>query len=155
MKRTILAAAAALSLVAGGAQARPIPDAGLTIEELLAFMKSAGFEATIQRTDDGERYIATKKDGINFDIDVYDCEKSRCRAIQFVATFELKTKLSAAKLNEWNLNKRYVRLYARNDGDPAFAYDANVAPGGTYEALQDDVDVFILFIPDMLEHIGW
>ncbi|WP_296595235.1 YbjN domain-containing protein [Phenylobacterium sp.] len=157
MKRTILAVAtaAALLLGAGGAEARPIPEAGLTVEELLAFVKSAGFDAKIEKTDDGSPYVTTKKDGINFDVDLYDCDHGKCRAIQFVASFDLKEPLSAAKANEWNLKKRYVRVYLDQTGDPIFAYDANVAPGGTYEALQDDLDVFLQFLPEMLEHIGW
>jgi len=158
MKRTILAAATAAFLVLGGAgeaAARPIPAAGMTVEEVLAFVKSAGFDAKIEKTDDGEPYVTTSKDGINFDIDLYDCERGKCRAIQFLASFDLKEPLSAAKANEWNMTKRYVRVYLDKTGDPVFAYDANVAPGGTYEALQDDLDVFLQFIPEMLEHIGW
>jgi hypothetical protein len=158
MKRTILALAAVFSMAigVGAAQARPIPEAGMTIEEVLTFMKGAGFEAAITKDNDGDRYVTTKKDGINFEVDVYDCDKAgRCRAVQFVASFELKAKLAADKVNEWNRDKRYVRIYLGKDGDPVFSYDANVAPGGTYEALQDDLDVFVQFIPDMLEHIGW
>lgn len=155
MKRMLLAAAAALVLGVGAAQARPIPDEGLTVEEVLAFMKSAGFEAKIAKTDQGEPYVTTAKDGVNFDLDLYDCKDSRCRAVQFVASFDLKEPLSAAKANEWNLKKRYVRVYLDNTGDPIFAYDANLSPGGTYEALQDDLDVFVQFLPEMLEHIGW
>jgi len=157
MKRAILAAAAAatLMLAGGGAEARPIPDAGLSVEDVLAFMKSAGFDAKIEKTDDGSPYVSTSKDGVNFDLDLYDCDHGKCRAIQFVASFDLKEPLSAAKANEWNLKKRYVRVYLDQSGDPVFAYDANLAPGGTYEALQDDVDVFVQFLPEMLEHIGW
>jgi len=155
MKRLMLAALAALTLGAGGAQARPIPDTGLTVEELLAFVKSAGFDAKIEKTDQGEPYVATSKDGINFDLDLYDCDKAKCRAVQFVASFDLKEPLGADKANAWNLQKRYVRVYLDKSGDPIFAYDANLAPGGTYEALQDDLDIFIQFLPEMLEHIGW
>ena len=155
MKRILLAAAAALVLGVGGAQARPINEAGLTIEELLAFMKSAGFDAKIDKTGDGTPYVTTSKDDVNFDLDLYDCEKARCRAVQFVASFDLKEPLSAAKANEWNLSKRYVRVYLDKGGDPVFAYDANLGPGGTYEALQDDLDVFVQFLPEMLDHIGW
>lgn len=155
MKRLLVAIAAAMSLGAGAAHARPIPDAGLTVEEVLAFMKSAGFDAKIAKADDGAPYITTSKDGINFNLDLYDCKDARCRAVQFVASFDVKEPLGAAKANEWNLKKRYVRVYLDDSGDPVFAYDANLAPGGAYEALQDDVDVFIQFLPEMLEHIGW
>jgi hypothetical protein len=155
MKRMLLAAVAALSLAAGAVQARPIPEAGLTVEEVLAFMKGAGFDAKIAKTDEGAPYVTTQKDGINFDVDLYDCADNRCRALQFVASFDLKEPLPAAKANEWNLKKRYVRVYLDQSGDPIFAYDANVSPGGAYEALQDDLDVFVQFFPEMLEHIGW
>ncbi|TAJ70989.1 MAG: YbjN domain-containing protein [Phenylobacterium sp.] len=155
MKRMLLAAVSALVLGVGAAQARPIPDAGLTVEEVLAFMKSAGFDAKIAKTDAGEPYVATQKDGVNFNIDLYDCADRRCRAVQFVASFDLKDPLPAAKANEWNLKKRYVRAYLDGSGDPIFAYDANLAPGGSYEALEDDLDVFVQFFPEILEHIGW
>ena len=151
----LLAAVAALSLGAGAAQARPIPEAGLTVEELLAFMQGAGFEAKIAKTDAGEPYVATAKDGVNFELDLYDCKDRRCRAVQFVASFDLKDPLSSAKANAWNMKKRYIRVYLDQAGDPVFAYDANLAPGGAYEALQDDLDVFVQFFPEMLEHIGW
>jgi len=155
MKHLLLAVAAALALGAGAADARPIPNAGLTVEEVLAFMKSAGFDAKIVKTDAGEPYVTTAKDGINFDVDLYDCADRRCRAVQFLASFDLKEPLGADKANAWNLKKRYVRVYLDQNGDPVFAYDANLAPGGSYEALQDDLDVFVLFLPEMLEHIGW
>lgn len=157
MTRTILAAAAAFSLALGvaGAQARPIPDAGLTVEEISAFMKSAGYDPKIEKSGDGSSYVTAKKDGVAFDIDTYDCDKARCRAIQFVASFDLKDPLPLAKVNEWNLKKRYVRAYVDESGDPVFAYDANVSPGGSYEALQDDLDVFVQFLPEILEHIEW
>lgn len=149
------AAAAALLLVGPAAQARPIPAAGLTVEEVAAFLKSAGYDAKIEKTDDGTPYVTSRASDINFDIDLYDCDAGRCRAIQFVASFDLKAPLGADKANAWNLSKRYVRVYLDKSGDPIFAYDANVAPGGTYEALQDDLDVFTQFLPEMLEHIGW
>ncbi len=155
MIRYLLAGAACLAFC-GPAQARPIPDKGITVEEVAAFVKSAGFDPKIQKSDQGKPYVhATTESGVNFDIDLYDCTEGRCRALQFVASFDLKEPMPAAKVNEWNATKRYLRTYIDANGDPTFLYDANVAPGGTYEALQDDLDVFLQFMPDMLEHIGW
>jgi hypothetical protein len=151
----LLALVAALMLGVGAAQARPIPEAGLTVEEVAAWLKSEGFDAKISKTDDGAPYVATAKAGINFDVDLYDCTDGRCRALQFVAGFDLKEPLPPAKANEWNAKKRYLRAYIDQNGDPTFAYDTNVGPGGTYEALQDDLNVFVQFLPQVLEHIGW
>jgi hypothetical protein len=155
MRRLLLAAAASLALC-GAAEARPINDKGLSVEEVSAWLKSAGFEPKIQKTAEGESYVHSQtKDGINFDIDLYDCTEGRCRALQFVASFDLKEPLPMAKVNDWNRKKRYLRAAIDENGDPTFYYDANVAPGGTFEALQDDLDVFMQFMPEVLEHIGW
>jgi hypothetical protein len=154
MIRYLLAAAACLAL-AGAAEARPIPDKGMTVEEVSAWLKSAGFDPKIETSKDGASYVHSTSKGINFDIDLYDCAEGRCRGLQFVASFDMKEPLPAAKINEWNRTKRYLRGYIDENGDPTFLYDANVAPGGTYEALQDDLDTFIQFLPQILEHIGW
>ena len=155
MIRYLLAAAAWLAL-SGAAEARPIPDKGMTVEEVAAFVKSAGFDPKIMKTEQGQPYVqSTTATGVNFSIDLYDCTEGRCRAVQFVASFDLKEPLAADKANAWNMNKRYLRLYLNETGDPVFLYDANVAPGGTYEALQDDLDVFVQFMSEALEHIGW
>lgn len=155
MRRILLALVAALTLGVGAAQARPIPAAGLTVEEVAAWLKGAGLDPKISKTDDGEPYVSTAKGGINFDVDLYDCADGRCRALQFVAGFDLKEPLPADKANAWNLKKRYVRVYLDANGDPTFAYDVNVAPGGSYEALDDDLDIFVQFLPEILAYIGW
>jgi hypothetical protein len=158
VKRLLLAAAVGLSLVGGSAQARPIDEKGMTIEEVVAWVKAAGYEPKVAKTDSGERYVSTKtKDGrVNFDVDLYDCDDAgRCRALQFTASFDMDEKVTLEKANAWNRANRYVRMYVDADGDPIFQYDANVAPGGTFEALDDDLHVFIGFIPTILQHIGW
>lgn len=155
MKRMLLALVAALTLGAGGAHARPIPNAGLTVEEVAAWMKGAGYEPKIEKTDEGAPYVSAAKDGVQFEVDLYDCNDGRCRALQFAAGFDLKDPLPPAKVNAWNAAKRYLRVYVDDNGDPTFAYDANLAPGGTYEALDDDLDIFVQLLPEVLEHIGW
>lgn len=154
MIRYLLAAAACLALC-GAAQARPIPPKGMTVEEVAAFVKAAGFDPKIAKTEQGQPYVSTTANGVNFNVDLYDCTDGRCRAVQFVASFDLKDPLPAHKANAWNLDKRYLRLALNDTGDPSFLYDANVAPGGTYEALQDDLKVFLQFLQEGMQHIGW
>lgn len=156
MIRHLLAAAACLALAAGSAQARPIPDKGMTVEEVSAWLKSVGHEPKIQKTDDGEPYVeSTTAGGVKFSVDLYDCAEGRCRALQFVASFDVTDPLPLDKVNAWNRKQRYLRAYIDDSGDPTFAYDANVAPGGTFEALHDDFDIFLQILPIALEHIGW
>ena len=160
MKRVLAAAAASLAIAAlasaGAAEARPIPEAGLAIEDVIAFLKAEGFDPKVEKTDDGTRYVqAQAANGVKFEVDLYDCTDGRCRAVQFLSSFDLEQPLGLEKANDWNRTKRYVRVYLDPAGDPIFAYDANVAPGGTFEALRDDLDVFLQFLPEMLQHIGW
>ncbi|MDZ4370689.1 MAG: YbjN domain-containing protein, partial [Phenylobacterium sp.] len=156
MMRVLLAAAVSLAITAGAAEARPIPKDGLAIEDVIAFLKAEGFEPKVERGDDGTRYVqAELPNGVKFEVDLYDCADNKCRALQFLSSFDLKEPLGAEKANAWNQSKRYVRVYLDESGDPIFAYDANVAPGGTFEALQDDLDVFLQFLPEILQHIGW
>lgn len=157
MKRLVMAAVAlaAASLAAGSVQAKPIPDAGLTLEEVKAWMESDDYKVTIETYDSGTRYLRSDTDGVKFDVDFYDCDKDRCRALQLNAGFDMDDGLPQEKVNQWNREKRYLRCYDDDSGDPHFAYDVNVAPGGTYEALKDDMDVFAGFLPDVLKFIGW
>jgi len=155
MRRILLAAAACLALAGGAAEARPIPDKGMTVEEVAAWLKAAGLEPKIENSKGGASYVHSSAGGVNFDVDLYDCAEGRCRALQFVASFDMKEPLPAARANEWNMTQRYVRAYLDANGDPTFVYDANVAPGGSFEALQDDLDVFLQLLPAILEHIGW
>lgn len=146
---------AALAL-SGGAQARPIDEQGLSVEEVAAWVKSVGFDPKIEKTDAGEPYVRIKTpSGVNFDVDLYDCGAGKCRAVQFTVIFELEKKLSLDAVNSWNSDKRYIRMFLNKQGNAVFQYDCNVAPGGTFEALDDDLDIFVDFMPEMMTHIGW
>lgn len=155
MKLNLLAAVAAVSLgLAGMAQAREIPAGGLSTDEVGAWLRDAGYKAELKTNDSGKPYYRTSADGVGFDVDFYDCKNGRCASIQFNAGFDTDG-LSTDKINAWNAANRYIRAYVADDGDPWFCYDANLSPGGTYEALDDDFAVWIGFLPNIKEHIGW
>ncbi|NEX93372.1 YbjN domain-containing protein [Caulobacter sp. 17J65-9] len=156
MKRVMAAATAALVLcAANGAAAKDIPAAGISAQELVGWLKAKGMKAEVTKSDDGSVYVSTADQGINFDIDLYDCDAGRCRAIQFSMSFDLKDGLSLSKANTWNREKRYLKLYLDDQNDPIFQYDMNVAPGVTYEALDDTFATWTGFIPSVLEYIDW
>ncbi|MCW4461136.1 YbjN domain-containing protein [Sphingomonas sp. BT-65] len=62
--------------------------------------------------------------------------------MQFYAGFS-KTKMDAAKMNEWNRDKRWGRAYIDKEGDPVIEMDINMAPGGMERALfADSLDIW-------------
>lgn len=156
-KATLLAAGAALVLAlsaAAPANAGPIPNGGVTVEDMVRFLQSKGYKAEIKSGDNG-RYISSASGGINFDVDFYDCNAGRCASVQFQAGFDLDKGMSAAKINEWNRDKRYMKAYIDSSSDPHVGYDVNTSPGRTYEGLADDFSVWISTLPTFATFIGW
>ena len=155
----VAAAAVALSLGAGAAEAKPIPDGGMTIPEVVSWLQDNGYKAEIKSLQSGEKYVSSAAEGVNFDIYMYDCKSDRCASIQFAAGFNM-TKPGLAggvtKINEWNTTKRYIKAYVDTDNDPWAQYDVNLSPGATYEALDDNFkNVWISSLPDFKKFIGW
>jgi hypothetical protein len=155
MKHLLLGAACTL-LLATGAQAKPISDKGLTVKEIQTWLMDGGYKAEIVKADKGEDYIKSAAEGTNYQIYMEDCDETHhCRSLQFSTGFNLEKGTTAAKINEWNSDNRYVKAYIDGENDPYLQYDANLAPGGTYEALDDDFAVWRSFIPDFKKFIGW
>ena len=156
MRTSLLAASAAVLLLSGGA-ASAAPDLhkdGMTLKEIQSWLLESGYKAELKK-DDGEGYISSSAEGVSFEVYPNDCREGRCASMQMVAAFNVKTKLKAEKANEWNSAKRYVDCYIDDEGDPWFTYDINVSPGGTRAALDDNFSVWLSFLPDIKEHIGW
>jgi hypothetical protein len=157
MKRGLATAGLVLILAAGAAraEARDIPAGGLTVEEVASWLQQAGYKGALSKTDDGERYVSSAAEGVNFQVYVYDCKSSsRCASMQFSVVFDLDKGLTADKINEWNLGKRYIKAYIDSEGDPWGQYDVNLSPGRTYEGLDDDFGVWRLTLPVFKSFIG-
>jgi opacity protein-like surface antigen len=161
MKRLLIASAAAaiLALAAGAAQARDIPAGGLTVPELAAWLQQGGYKAEVKTTKAGDPYISSAAEGVSFEIYMYDCKAGRCASLQLTAGFDLKDPGlpgGAAKINEWNMGKRYLKAYVDSTGDPWAQYDINLSPGETYEGLDDDFkNVWVSGLPEFKKFIGW
>ena len=155
MKGPIAIAMLVAALVAGPASAAELPKGGLTIEEMQTWLRDAGYKADLKTEDDTSR-IASATEGVNFDVYMYDCAKDkRCASLQFRAGFDLTEAMAPAKANEWNTKKRYAKVYLDDESDPYLEYDANLSPGGTYEALKDDFGVWQNMISEFKDFIDW
>ncbi len=157
LKTTMMAAGAALALAlatAAPAAAAPIPNGGVTVEDMVRFLQSKGYKAEIKTGSTG-RYIASATAGVNFDVYFYDCVSSRCASVQFEAGFNLTNGITTAKINEWNRDKRYLKAYVDSGADPHVSMDANTSPARTYEGLADDFGVWTGTLPLFAQFIGW
>jgi len=142
MRHTILAAAAALAVLTGGAAARDIPAGGLTINDIVKWLQDAGYKAEIQKNASGDLNVYSAAEGSGFHIYQYDCKQSVCGSLQFSVGFDTKGAFNAVQMNEWNKKNRWTRAYIDTVNDPWLEQDVDLTPGGTYENLDDEFAVW-------------
>jgi hypothetical protein len=157
MKHALLATAAALALSLGSTQvwAKDLPEGGLTLGEVASWLTDAGYQAKVETDNDGTRNIASSADGGNFHIYLYDCKDDRCGSLQFSSGFDTKGAWDTAKMNEWSRTKRWARAYVYKVNDPWLEYDVDLTPGGTYEMLNDEFDIWKQSLTNFRKYINW
>jgi hypothetical protein len=140
---------------AGPAAARPLPDGGMTADEVADWLHAAGYPATVKPdpTTPGDRIISSSIDGIDYDIYMYGCEHDRCNSLQYAAGWSGVT-LPSDKILEWDRTKRYLRAYIGSGNAWWGEYDIDVYPGGTYEALGKSLQRWRDIITDFKTYIG-
>jgi hypothetical protein len=115
----------------------PIPAGGLTIEDVVAWLQSAGYSAKVVTAENGNRHIVSNTMGTPFNVFVGDCQGERCASIELAAGFSTNGKFDISQINDWNNNNRWCRAYYDNVNDPWLGMDIDLSPGGTYESLND------------------
>lgn len=143
MKRAFLAGAASLAITFAShlAVAKDLPAGGLTIEEFASWLQKAGYQAQIQTDNSGHKSIASSTGGTRFYTDMYHCTP-RCDSLEFYAAFATKGAFNAVEMNQWNSQKRWIRVYVDKSNDPWVEMDVDLSPGGTYEGLADQFGIW-------------
>ncbi len=143
MKYTSIGVAVlALGLTAGMAAANSVPTGGMTAQDVASWLQSKGYKAEIGKANDGRPKIASATQGVNFFVHFYDCKADRCASIQFVAGFSTSGAYTLEKENSWNNDNRWITASMDNEKDPWISMDIDVWPGGTYELLNDELQVW-------------
>ncbi|MDB5471832.1 MAG: YbjN protein [Caulobacter sp.] len=155
MKRFFLASALVGALLATPAMAQPIPAKGLKLDQMVTWLKDHGYRAEIV-TEKGERHIRSGVEGVNFDVYMMDCKGGEvCESMQLLAGFNMKDGITLERANEWNKTKRWAMVSLDNENDPFLSTDISVAPGGSYEALEDALAVWANSVSAMKAFIDW
>ncbi|MEI9969205.1 MAG: YbjN domain-containing protein [Terracidiphilus sp.] len=141
-KEPAQAPAVAAPILAGSAQptsalTHPIPDGGLTLEEVIAWLQSGGYAAKVVTREDGKRHIESWSQGTLFNIFTPGCQSGRCASLELVFAFSSKGKFDVSRLNEWNSDVPWGKAYSDTVNDPCLDMDISLSPGGTFESLND------------------
>jgi hypothetical protein len=115
----------------------PIPDGGLTLDEVIAWLQSGGYAAKVVTREDGKRHIESWSQGTLFNIFTPGCQSGRCASFELVFAFSSKGKFDVSRLNEWNSDVPWGKAYSDEVNDPCLDMDISLSPGGTFESLND------------------
>jgi hypothetical protein len=151
-------AAAALLTIGAPAAARDVPAGGLSAKDIAAWLRQAGLKAEVKQHSasdyDYDQIVSSAVDGVNFDIYLFGCGAGRCNGIQYAAGWSDTPSVTDAKIIEWDRTKRYVRAYRDGSGNVWGEYDVDIAPGGSYEQLDNSLKRWRRVIGDFKTFIG-
>lgn len=146
-------AALAMGLMTGTAKAKDIPTGGFTFEDVAAWLQGQGYKAQI-KNQNGNKSVTSAANGVEFWIELYDCKGDRCGSMQFNAAWPTPAKFDAKKMNDWNHNERWGRGSLDSTNNPWLHFDVDLAPGGTYELLNDQFAVWNLVLSTFIKRYG-
>jgi len=140
--RIAITAALALILVSATASARPVPAAGLSLQDVVTWLQGIGYTTEIVPDKDGTSHIRSAYNGVKVGVYMFDCKDGVCGSLQFSAGWSTNGKFDVGRMNVWNRDKRWCRGYYDAENDPWVEKDVDLTPGGTYELLADEFAVF-------------
>lgn len=120
----------------------PIPEGGLSLEEIVAWLQSGGYSAKVVTAESGNRHILSNTQGVPFDVFTPGCMSGRCTSLSLVIAFSTKGKFDVSQLNEWNSDVPWCKAYYDTVNDPCLDMDIALWPGGTFESLNDQFLTF-------------
>jgi len=139
---TIVAAALIVLGTSSLAVAKGLPAGGMTIADVVTWLQASGYKALVATHKDGTQNVDSESDGNDFRTYLYDCKNKRCGSLQFSTGIDTKGALTPQKMNEWNAQARWVRAYTDKVNDPWLEFDVDLAPGGSYEMLDDQFGIW-------------
>ena len=152
MKTMLVAALAGAALSIGVAQAAPLLPGGVTRAEVTAALAAKGLPAALKADGAGEQLIATKVGDTPFVIIFYGCKAQRCQSVMFKTAYHFDGGVSAATINDWNRNKRFIRAWLDPDQDPNAVMDVDFEKGATSEAIASNLETWLGILPLFRQH---
>jgi hypothetical protein len=153
INRFAAAVAIAAAMCAGVAHARPLPEGGVTAQEVAEALQAKGYRAQLTKDSAGDPMIESGLDGSTFRVMFYTCKTGRCASIQFVWALDMDDGMELRKINQWNREKRFGRAYLDDENDPFLEMDVDLERGGTTEAIGNNLDTWASVLPAFKEFI--
>lgn len=96
---------------------------GFSYETLCEHLKDVGYRAELRKLDSGAQGIILKVSGSTVVVTLYPKSADVKTSIQFYVSYPKSDGFTPEKLNAFNKNYRFGKVYADNDGDPCMEMD--------------------------------
>ena len=155
MFKKSLLAAIALTLAPLGANAQALVDAS-DVDILAALVQDEGYRAVTGTDGVGDPMITSSANGYEYDIFFYGCtDGENCRDVQFSVSFDMEDGMSLTRAQDFNLEKRWVKVYLDDESDPRLEMDANLYGGVSATNFKDTVDWWVIMMNDFIAYIDF
>lgn len=135
-----LAAVAAVSMASAGVAADRVVDV-TSVAGVAALLREAGYKAEIKKDKEGDGYIDSGVNGTGFQLVFYGCTNDKgCDPFEFYSWYKKEPYFSTDMTNEWNANKRFLKIAIDKDGDVAEYLYVSALGGMTYENFKDYIE---------------
>ena len=153
MFKKSLLAAVALILTPLGANAQALVDAS-DVDIIAALVQEEGYRAVIGTDGVGDPMITSSAGGYDFDMYFYGCtEGENCRDIQFSLVVDVEGGMSLTRVQDFNLEKRWVKVYLNEESNPHLEMDVNLYGGVSATNFKDTLDWWVILMNDFVEYI--
>lgn len=106
-------------------------------DEILSIAKGFG-SAELDKDSSGDPKITGRISGTRYGILFYGCRSgSRCRSIQFYASWDISKRIPLERINKWNNDKRYGKAYLDSDNDPVIEISVELEYGMSRRNLEE------------------
>lgn len=155
MFKKSLMVAIALSLAPLGANAQALVDAS-DVDIVAALIQDEGYRAVIGTDAVGDPLITSSANGYDFDVFFYGCtDGENCRDIQFSVSFDIEDGMSLTRAQDFNLEKRWAKVYLDEDSDPRLEMDFNMYGGVSATNFNDTLDWWVIIMNEFIESIDF
>lgn len=104
-------------------------------------LRQAGYSAEEKTNTKGEPYILSGANGSAFTVEFYGCKGLvDCGSYQFASWYKPDPIFTIAFTNEWNLDKRFLKIAVDKDGNLNEYMDMTATGKTTYANFADIVD---------------
>ena len=121
------------------AQGNPLPDGGVSGQEVAAALHTAGYPADITNERSGNPLIRSSNGKGLFFVHFFQCDAQlRCASIEFTAAVRHKS-VSPMTVAAWNRERRFGRAFMDTHGTAWISMDVETSHGITTEALAANI----------------